>query len=99
VSPVQLTIRLLIVRGSRLLELSEVRDLVEPFDDQRLVYPWRHSDPEVDALCDQVQALIGETNADRRTLFQRLCALAEVRFKDEPRSAITVPYLTEPWYC
>ena len=99
VSPVQLTIRLLIVRGSRLLELPEIRDLVEPFDDQRLVYPWKHPDSEVDALCGQVQALIGETNADRRTLFPRVCALAGARFEHEPRSAITVPYLTEPWYC
>ncbi len=99
VSPVQLSIRLLIVRGSRLMELPEVRDLVEPFDERRLVYPWRHPDPEVDALCDRVQSVIGETNGDRRALFQKVCALGGVPCTDEPRSSITVPYLTEPWYC
>jgi radical SAM superfamily enzyme YgiQ (UPF0313 family) len=99
VSPVQLAIRLLIVRGSRLLELPEVRDLIEPFDDRRLVYPWKHPDPEVDALCDRVQGMIGETNGDRRAVFQRVCTLAGAPFEHEPRPAITVPYLTEPWYC
>jgi len=99
VSPVQLAIRLLIVRGSRLLELPEIRDLVEPFDERRLVYPWKHPDPEVDALSERVRALVGETDRDRRGLFSRVCTLAGAPFEDEPRPAITVPYLTEPWYC
>ncbi|MDQ3660621.1 MAG: CUAEP/CCAEP-tail radical SAM protein, partial [Actinomycetota bacterium] len=99
VSPVQLAIRLLIVRGSRLLELPGIRELVGPFDDQRLVYPWKHPDAEVDALYEHVQAVAGETTGDRRTQFQRVCALAGARYEDEPRPAITVPYLTEPWYC
>jgi len=99
VSPVQLSIRLLIVRGSRLLELPEIRDLVGPFDDRRLVFPWKHPDPEVDELCEQVQAVVGETKGDRRNLFQRVCALVGVPCADEPRPSITVPYLTEPWYC
>src|SRR5947208_3551815 len=45
VSPVQLAIRLLIPAGSRLLELRDVRELVQPFDENALVYPWAHSDP------------------------------------------------------
>jgi len=99
VSPVQLAIRLLIVRGSRLLDLPEVRDLVEPFDDQRLVFPWKHPAPEIDELCRQVQPVVGETKGNRRTLFQKVCALAGAPFEDDPRPSITVPYLTEPWYC
>ena len=43
VAPVQLGIRLLIPEGSRLLELSETRELVEKFDAESLVYPWRRS--------------------------------------------------------
>ena len=99
VSPVQLAIRLLIVRDSRLLELPEVRDLVGPFDDRRLVYPWKNPDPEVDELYEQVRAIVGETKGDRRILFQRVCALAGVERELEPRPPISVPYLTEPWYC
>src|SRR5262249_8905014 len=48
VAPVQLTIRLLITAGSRLLELPEIRDLAGRFDARALVHPWRHPDPEVD---------------------------------------------------
>ena len=40
VAPVQLTIRLLIPPGSRLLELPEVRALVGALDEAALVYPW-----------------------------------------------------------
>jgi len=98
-SPVQLAIRLLIVRGSRLMELDEVRDLVGPFDHERLVYPWKHPAPEVDELCERVTAVVGDVNGDRRTVFQKVCALAGVRCELEPRPRTTVPYLTEPWYC
>ena len=45
VAPIQLAIRLLIPAGSRLLELPEVRDLVEGFDEVLLSYRWRHHDP------------------------------------------------------
>ena len=50
VSPVQYAIRLLVPRGSRLLELASVRELLGPFDDVALCYPWTHSDPRVDRL-------------------------------------------------
>jgi Radical SAM superfamily len=58
VAPVQLGIRLLIPAGSRLLELEDVRALVEPFDQAALVFPWRHPDPRVDELCREVQARV-----------------------------------------
>jgi radical SAM superfamily enzyme YgiQ (UPF0313 family) len=58
VPPIQLAIRLLIPAGSRLLELKEVRDLVGPFDPAALAYPWKHPDPRVDALCDEVQEIV-----------------------------------------
>ena len=45
VSPVQLVIRLLIPRGSRLLELDDVRAIVGPYSPATLTYPWRHPDP------------------------------------------------------
>ncbi len=58
VAPIQLAIRLLIPAGSRLLELDEVRSLVAPFDEAALVYPWKHADPRVDALCDEIQEIV-----------------------------------------
>jgi hypothetical protein len=58
VPPIQLAIRLLIPAGSRLLELPEVQNLVEPFDRAGLAYPWRHADARVDALGRRVQQIV-----------------------------------------
>ncbi len=50
VAPVQLAIRLLVTAQSALLELPDVRVVVGAFDATGLVWPWRHQDPRVDAL-------------------------------------------------
>jgi len=63
VAPIQLAIRLLIPAGSRLLELSEVRELVQPFDRAGLAYPWRHADPRVDSLGLRVQQIVEQSEA------------------------------------
>ncbi|MGE0704773.1 MAG: CUAEP/CCAEP-tail radical SAM (seleno)protein [Vicinamibacterales bacterium] len=106
VAPIQLAIRLLVPAGSRLLELEEVRTLAETFDPRTLTHRWKHQDPRVDRLHDEVNALVGaRLTADRRALFGELHALAHDR-AGAPASAwvprgerATVPYLTEPWYC
>ncbi|HJY85834.1 MAG TPA: CUAEP/CCAEP-tail radical SAM protein [Candidatus Acidoferrales bacterium] len=111
VAPIQLGIRLLIPAGSRLLELAEVRELVGPFDEVALVYPWRHADPRVDALCEGVQELVraGEKlNRSRMGIFARIGEAARraagLREPAPPREPVlpsraTIPYLNEPWYC
>src|ERR1700722_1831544 len=53
VAPVQLALRLLIPRGSRLLELEDVQAVLRAFDEPALLYRWRHPDPAVDALAGQ----------------------------------------------
>ena len=58
IAPIQFAIRLLIPAGSRLLELAEVREMVGPFDAAALVYPWKHCDPRVDALCERLQEIV-----------------------------------------
>ncbi|MGC2726615.1 MAG: CUAEP/CCAEP-tail radical SAM protein, partial [Candidatus Acidiferrales bacterium] len=55
VAPIQLAIRLLIPTGSRLLELPEVLEMIGPFDEEALLYPWSHVDPRVDQLCEEIQ--------------------------------------------
>lgn len=110
VPSIQLAIRLLIPAGSRLLELAEVRELVEPFDAELLGYPWRHPDARVDELQRTVEKLFagaGE-DADRRELFLQAWELLQ-QARDAPAAApppvppgrprATIPYLTEPWYC
>jgi len=113
VSPIQLAIRLLVPRGSRLLELGEMRAHLGPFDAETLTYQWAHPDPRVDALQRDVMALVGtRLTADRRQLFDEVRALAHGRAgvtlvgvrqgaadTHPARARATVPYLNEPWYC
>jgi radical SAM superfamily enzyme YgiQ (UPF0313 family) len=111
VAPIQLGIRLLIPAGSRLLELAEVREMVEPFDRAALIYPWRHPDPLVDALCEEVQELVragdklgrarAKTFARIWQTARRAADIAEEVLRPEPVlvSRAAIPYLNEPWYC
>src|SRR6516225_7565599 len=110
VAPIQLAIRLLIPRGSRLLELDEIRHLVGPFDPSALVYPWRNPDPRVDTLGAEVEQIVssGEKHKlPRRTIFARIAKAAhqaagvETEFAARPVlvSRAAIPYLNEPWYC
>jgi len=111
VAPIQLAIRLLIPAGSKLLELPDVRDMVGPFDEAGLIYPWRHKDPRVDQLQADIQALVQAATArgeDRRQIFSQVWMLAERSPVGSPRPfahtaslphAASIPYLTEPWYC
>jgi len=109
VAPIQLTLRLLFQRGSRLLDLDrrqlDVR--LGSFDGGRLVYPWQHADPRVDRLQQLVTDVVGRRlTASRSAVFDELLALAgdHAGAVDVPRPAgvrnrATVAYLNEPWYC
>ncbi len=108
VAPIQYAIRLLIPAGSRLLELDEVVELVEPFDDEALLYPWTHADPRVDRLHSDVLALVEAAgDDDREATFAAIRRLARAAAglpdeEDEPLATEhrpTVPHLSEPWYC
>src|SRR5262249_52952138 len=81
-APIQLAMRLLIPAGSRLLELSEIREIIGPFDPSALCYPWRHSNPDLDRLCSDIQLLIRREErrkAPRREIFEKIWALAHGR--------------------
>ncbi|MDE3178252.1 MAG: radical SAM protein [Acidobacteriota bacterium] len=110
VAPVQLGIRLLITAGSRLLDLEEVQRLAGPFDKERLVYPWTHSDPRVESLFEHVQRIIRDGIANRQPRESIFQALWDASAQGQGMAALPVPakpakedgevpYLTEPWYC
>jgi radical SAM superfamily enzyme YgiQ (UPF0313 family) len=107
VAPVQLALRLLIPRGSRLLELEDVRRVVGPFDPLTLTYRWSHADPGVDRLQEDVTALVGRRlTGSRREVFDRIRERLRLDRPEPARAATkpardraTVPYLNEPWYC
>lgn len=105
VAPVQLALRLLIPAGSRLLELEDVRAAAGPFDPRALIYPWKHSDPELDLVCSRVLELVQAHQKQSRSRAEIFAALWELTdngplpedFLQMKRAA--VPHLDEPWYC
>jgi len=115
VSPVQLTIRLLVPAGSRLLALPEASAAVGEFDPDALCYRWPHPDPRVDKLQRELEITVARAvtaKEDRRTIFRRAWEMTHRamdvnldvharRLPDVPpgRPRVTIPYLTEPWYC
>lgn len=101
VAPIQLAIRLLVTAESKLLELPEVRDLVDPFDAESLTFPWRHPDPRVDELQRAVmQVVSGAAHASRGDTFDRIFARASGSGDRPARVKRAMPpYLTEGWYC
>ena len=101
VAPVQLALRLLIPRGSRLLELADVQKVLRAFDEPALLYRWQHTDPDGDALAAQALRIAAKPGT-RREIFGRLWNLVADRplpedFYVSPRAAI--PHMDEPWFC
>lgn len=101
VAPVQLALRLLIPRGSRLLELDDVRTVLRNFDEPALLYRWQHPEPEVDALAAQALR-IAASHGSRREIFRYLWNLVSDRplpreFDSSP--AAVIPHMDEPWFC
>lgn len=103
-APIQYAIRLLIPAGSKLLELREVEENVGRFDPGALVYPWTHRDDRVDRLQRDVLSVVGEPVGSRAKVYRRVLELTEAALgvtsgAPAVRQRVTVPYLTEPWYC
>ncbi len=108
VPPIQLAIRLLVPQGSELLKLPGFTQYLDAFDPTLLGYPWRHSDPRVDALHKDIQAWVMEAeskNLPRREIFAHLWNLAHtaagLHTPPLPTGDIAPPgpRLSEPWYC
>ena len=99
VAPIQLAIRLLIPAGSRLFELPDIQQIVEPFDQQKLVYPWKHPDARVDALCERLQEIVhsGEKmKLPRARIFQNMEAAAYDALGRRAGNEAEVPSRTMP---
>jgi hypothetical protein len=113
VSPIQYAIRLLIPRGSRLLELPLVQEFVGDFDPAALAYPWTHPDPRMDRLHEDVLAIVGDdqtTAEDRVAIFAKVWELTDAVSETTPSDPFAlvatgvpsrepIPHLSEPWYC
>jgi len=105
VAPVQLGIRLLVTAESPLLELPDLRARVGSFDQASLTWPWRHADPRVDVLQEQVMRIVSTGAAEpRAAVFAAIDATARTHagMPAPPRHVVergAVPYVSEPWYC
>lgn len=105
VSPIQLALRLLIPAGSRLLELTEIREQVSEFDQAALLHRWQHADPPMDRLAESILHLVNaeqRRRTPRREVFRKIWEIANGTpiyedFDIMPRA--TIPFMDEPWYC
>ncbi len=108
VPAIQLAIRLLIPSRSRLLELPDIAAIVADFDSEKLVYPWKHFDPAMDTLAENISQIVAAAEKKRESrsetfeqIWQAAARLQETvpaQFRPgvAPQPA---PYLSEPWYC
>jgi radical SAM superfamily enzyme YgiQ (UPF0313 family) len=116
VPPVQLTIRLLIPAGSRLLEVLPLYNAsIGPFQQEALSYPWANSDRKVDRLQCDLEAMVqreAKASASRTTIFGEAWKLLQRAMNEDGDEAlvplplvppgparVTIPFMTEPWYC
>lgn len=112
VPSIQYAIRLLIPRGSRLLELAHVQQIIGDFDEAALCYPWRNPDPSVDRLYEDVMAIVKQAqrdNVSRRETFIRIWEVSSRACHhviaalpaglDRAAASRPAPSLSEPWYC
>jgi radical SAM superfamily enzyme YgiQ (UPF0313 family) len=103
VAPIQLTTRLLVPEGSLLLQVPQHRELWQPFDRERLVYPWAHPDPELDSLQREFERIVAESQRlglSGQLIFDLLWSRAGGT--PPPRGdehAAVVPRMLEPWFC
>ncbi len=107
VAPVQLSIRLLVPRGSRLLELDDTSNWLGGYNPELLGYAWDHPDCEVDRLQREISNWVSNseiTGLNRAETFagvwSRAFSFAGV---DEPKLELAhqlkVPQMSEQWYC
>jgi radical SAM superfamily enzyme YgiQ (UPF0313 family) len=101
-APVQLALRLLVTQNSRLLELPELLAVVGEFDEKALAYPWKHPDPEMDALASclfQTVSRRQDQNKSRTEIFGEIWELVLRTPAPAFPQQLPAPHLDEPWYC
>ena len=108
VDPIQYTIRLLVPKGSLLLDRPEITPHLQDYDRDRLTYDWQAGDPQLDRLHAELAEIVEADVAAEvdsvstfRTLY-RAVADAAGRHSADPADLGDVeprPRLTEAWFC
>nr|MDP9335945.1 radical SAM protein [Actinomycetota bacterium] len=102
VDPVQYTIRLLLPKGSLLLDHPDLAPVLGPYDAERLSYTWISTEPSIDALHLQLAALVEERVAAGASIADTYLAVRAAVGAPELILAASFegrPRLTEPWFC
>jgi len=103
VDPVHYTIRLLLPRGSLLLDHPDLAAYLDDYDDARGSYQWHAADPVVDELQQQLAALVEQLNAEDAPIpvvYEAVrAAVGLAPLGIAPTAADHVPRLSESWFC
>ena len=107
VPAVQLTIRLLVPKGSYMLDLPAFAPYLQPFDENLLGHPWVHADARVDALQRELQTAVADGEAKNETRAQQFARVWDIAHRAAGRATpglptmlgAPIPRLSEPWYC
>ncbi|HIF39070.1 MAG TPA: radical SAM protein [Gemmatimonadetes bacterium] len=111
VDPVHYSIRLLLPPGSKLLEISELSNLVGELSNEDLVYEWEHPDGRVDALQKQIACMVESSVVDGEDwaiIFAKVKALAlgkEAGYLEAFSNDLFLPVelrppvFSESWFC
>jgi len=103
VDPVHYTIRLLLQRGSLLLEHPDLAASLDAYDEARGSYQWIASDPAMDELQARLAALVEKRLAADDPIsvvydaVREACGLAALGL--DPTLSDAIPRLTESWFC
>jgi radical SAM superfamily enzyme YgiQ (UPF0313 family) len=102
VDPVQFSIRLLLPRGSLLLDHPDLAPHLGPWDDDRLTYTWHAADPAVDRLQQEFAAIVeagADGGAPTTATYAALRAAAGAPPVDIAQIRLDRPHLSESWFC
>jgi hypothetical protein len=103
VDPVHYTIRLLLPRGSLLLEHPDLAPSLNFYDDARGSYQWCAADPTMDELQLRLATIVEQRGAADDPIsvvydaVREACGLAPLGL--DPNATDAVPRLTESWFC
>lgn len=108
VNPVQLSLRLLIPSGSRILELPKEQTCITEFNPASLGYTWIHRDTEVDALQENIRHWTEKAESRNLSRLEIFNGIRQIALKAAGREESdvtadqcgdTVPAHSESWYC
>lgn len=108
VNPVQLSLRLLIPSGSRILELPQQETCITDFNPASLGYTWVHRETEVDLLQENIRSWTEQAENEglsRLEIFNGIRRIAlsaagsDEKDVTEEQCGEPVPVHSESWYC